>query len=143
MRRTYSTPCVVVGSLLVAGFGFLPWGASGRAERSSYALVSVADRLEVLDGWGAVLVKAWYLAPALAAVVWLATALGRTAVARAVAATLALGGVALAIVVRRSPVLDRPGPCATIVAACVVGLGLLAPLAERGRNNQPLSGSEQ
>lgn len=121
----------------MAGSGFLPWGASGRAERTSFALVGVADRIGVLDGAGAVLARAWYLAPAVAAGVWLAAALGRPAVARALAAVLAAGGVALAVVVRRSPVLDRPGPCVTIAAAAVVGVGLVLALGEREERPSP------
>ena len=77
LRTSFSTPLVVVGSLLVAGTGFLPWGASGRAERSSYAIVTIVDRLDILDGVAAALAPAWFLAPVAAAVVWTAAALGR------------------------------------------------------------------
>lgn len=128
---------MVVGSLLVAAAGFLPWGASGRRDRSSYALVGVADRLGVLDGAAATAARAWYLAPAVAAAVWLAAALGRPAIARLLAAGLAAGGVALAIAVRRSPVLGRPGPYATIAAAAVVGVGLVLALWEREERRDP------
>jgi hypothetical protein len=123
----------VAGSLAVAAAGFLPWGASGRRERSSYELVGVVDRLDVLDGAAAAATKAWYLAPVLAAVVWLAAATGRPAVARVAAAVLAAGGAALAVAVRRSPLLDRAGTYATIAAAGVVGLGLVLAFVERGR----------
>jgi hypothetical protein len=80
--------------------------------------------------------KAWYLAPFLAAAVWLAAAVGRPAVARAVAAVLAVGGTALAVAVRRSPLVDRVGTCATILAAAVVGLGLALASVERRRTSQ-------
>jgi hypothetical protein len=125
---------VVVGALAVAGAGFLPWGASGREERSSYALVGVVDRLDVLDGPAAVLARAWYLAPAAAAVVWLAAAAQRRALALAVAAVLAAAGVALALAVRASPLTARPGTCATIAGAAVVGAGLVLAAVERRRN---------
>ena len=131
MRPRLSIPTVVAGSLAVAASGFLPWGASGRRERSSYELVGVVDRLDVLDGTAAAAVTAWYLAPVLAAVVWLTAATGRHGVARAVAAVLAAGGAALAVAVRRSPLLDRPGTYATIAAAGVVGLGLVLAFVER------------
>ena len=126
----------MAGSLAVAGFGFLPWGASGRRERSSYELVGVVDRLGVLDGAAAAAVTAWYLAPVLAVVVWLAAATGRHAAARGVAAVLAAGGAVLAVAVRRSPLLDRPGTCATIAAAGVVGLGLVLALVERSASTR-------
>jgi hypothetical protein len=126
---------VVVGALLVAGGGFLPWGASGRAERHSYALVGVVDRLDVLDGAAAFAARSWYLAPLVAAGVWTAAALGRRTLAHGLAAALAVGGTMLALAVRASPLLDRPGPYATIAGAGVVGVGLLLALAERGRND--------
>jgi len=135
VTRRLSTLFVVVGSLLVAGAGFLPWGASGRAERTSYALVGVFDRLGILEGAAADLARAWYLAPLAAAGVWTAAAVGRTALARVVAAVLAGGGVALAVTVRRSPLLPRPGPYVTIGAAIVVGAGLVLALIEGGRSN--------
>ena len=117
----------------MAGTGFLPWGASGRRERSSYALVAVVDRLDILDGPWAALTRAWYLAPVVAASVWLAAAAGRPGVARALAAVLAAGGAVLAVAVRRSPLVDRAGTYATILAAAVVALGLVLTLVERGR----------
>jgi hypothetical protein len=133
MRWRWSTLCVVGGSLLVAGFGFLPWGASGRRDRHSYALVGLFDRLDVVGGPGASLARAWYLAPLLAASVWLATAAGRASAAKVLAGVLAAGGVALALLVRASPLVPRPGPYATIGAAAVVGMGLLLGRLERGR----------
>ena len=131
MRRRLSIPTVVTGSLAVAGAGFLPWAASGRRQRSSYELVGVVDRLDVLDGVAATATTAWYLAPVLAAVVWLAAATGRHGIARGVAAVLAAGGTALAVAVRRSPLLERVGTYATIAAAGVVGLGLVLAFVER------------
>lgn len=126
---------MVVGSLLVAGCGFLPWGASGRRERSSYALLAVVDRLDILDGPAAPLARLWYLAPVAAAVVWLAVALGRPAVARVVAAVLAGGGTVLAVVVRRSVLVDRVGTCATIVASGLVVLGLVLAAVDQRRRD--------
>lgn len=119
----------------MAAAGFLPWGASGRAERSSYALVGIADRLGVLDGAVAGLARAWYLAPVVAAGVWTAAASGRHVLARSLAGMLAAGGVVLAVAVRRSPLLSRPGPCVTIAAAAVVGVGLLLALGGSGRTD--------
>jgi len=135
VTRRWSTLLVVTGSLFVAGAGFLPWGASGRAERTSYALVGVFDRLGVLEGTAADLARAWYLAPVAAAGVWTAAAAGRLALARVVAAVLACGGVALAVTVLRSPLLSRPGPYVTIGAAIVVAAGLALALMEGGRSS--------
>ena len=121
----------------MAGTGFLPWAASGRAERSSYAILALVDRLDILDGAPAALARLWYLAPVVAAGVWTAAALGHRALARALAAVLAAGGVALAVAVRRSPLVDRPGTYATIAAAGVVGVGLVLAVVERGRATDP------
>ena len=121
----------------MAATGFLPWGASGRVDRSSYAIVALVDRLDILDGAAAALARAWYLAPVAAAGVWTAAALGRRGLARALAAVLAVGGAALAVAGRRSPLVDRPGTYATIAAAGVVGPGLVLAVVERGRATDP------
>ena len=120
----------------MAAAGFLPWGASGRRERSSYALVAVVDRLDILSGPWAALTRAWYLAPVVAASVWLAAAAGRSGLARALAGVLAAGGAALAVAVRRSPLVDRAGTYVTILAAAVVALGLVLTLVERRRTTE-------
>ena len=124
---------VVLGTLFVAFAGFLPWGASGRRERNSYELIAVLDRLEVLDGAAADAAKAWYLAPLLAGATLLAAAAGLRGVASALAAVVAAGGAVLAVLTRRSPVLDRFGTSVTLVAAGVVGVGLVLALVQRGR----------
>jgi hypothetical protein len=120
----------------VAGAGFLPWGASGQAERSSYELIGVVERLDVLDGLAAAVSQAWYLAPLAAAAVWLAAALGRIGLAQAIAGVLAACGAALAVAVVRSPLLDRAGPYVTIAAALVVALGLVLAAVERRRQGR-------
>lgn len=122
-----------MGTLFVAAAGFLPWGASGRRSRTSYELVAVLDRLEVLDGAGAAAAKAWYLAPLLAGATLLAAAARRPALARSLAGVVAAGGATLAVLTRRSPLLDRPGTSVTLLAAGVVGVGLVLALVERGR----------
>ena len=124
---------VVLGTLFVAFAGFLPWGASGRRSRSSYELIAVLDRLEVLDGAGAVAAKAWYLAPLLAGATVLAAAFDRRALAHGLAALVAAGGATLAVLTRRSPLLDRFGTSVTLVAAGVVGVGWVLALVQRGR----------
>lgn len=135
MRRLSSTLLVVVGALIVVVGGFLPWGASGRAERNSYALVGVADRLEVVDGVAAGVARLWYLSPLVAAAVWLAASLGRHRTAALLAGVLGAGGLALAVAVRASPVLDRPGVYVTICGVGVIAVGLVLAVAERGRND--------
>lgn len=132
-RWRWSTGLVVAGSVGIAAAGFLPWGASGRAERSSYALVAVVDRLEVLEGAQANLLRAWYLAPVAAGLVWLAAALGRHGIAHGVGGGLALVAIAFAEAVRRSPLLERSGPYATMAAAVVVMTGAALALVERRR----------
>lgn len=127
---------MVVGTLCVAAAGFLPWGASGRRERSSYELIGVLDRLEVLDGAAAAGARAWYLAPLVAGATLLAAGLGRVALTRVLAAAVAAGGAALALATKRSPLLDRAGTSVTLVAAGVVGVGLVLALVQRGRTHE-------
>jgi len=124
---------VVLGTLFVTFAGFLPWGASGRRERTSFELIAVLDRLEVLDGAGAAAAKAWYLAPFLAGATLVAAALGRRALAHVLAAVVAGGGATLAVLTRRSALLDRFGTSVTLIAAGVVGVGLVLALVQRGR----------
>lgn len=117
----------------MAAAGFLPWGRSGRRDRSSYELVAVADRLDVVSGTAATAARLWYAAPAAAAVVWLAAVTGRRGVALAVGGVLAAAGIALAVAVRRSPLVARPGVPVTLVSAGVVGIGVVLALVEGRR----------
>ncbi len=111
------------GSGVVALAGFLPWASSGRTARSSFALVRLADRLDlVAAGWQQRLLVFWALVPLLAAVGLLAAALGRQLQAL-VAAGLAsaLGVIAVALVVR-TPLPLRPGVYVALVGS-LIGLG--------------------
>ncbi len=117
--------------LLLAGLAvtvvgsFLPWGASGRAERSSYELVAVLSRLEVVDGWLADLATAWYFLPLLAAGAFVAVLSGRRGLARLLGTTTGVAVVGMAMAVNRSPLTHRPGVCVTIVGTVLLGGGVL------------------
>jgi hypothetical protein len=134
-RQEAGTVLVVAGTIGLVIAAFLPWGGSGRVDRSSFAIVSAAERLDLLDGPAQSLSRGWYLVPLLGAAVWLAAATGRTRLARVLGTIVAVAGVLLSIAVHRSPLLPRVGPSATIGAAVVVGLGLVLGLAPRRRRS--------
>jgi hypothetical protein len=120
-RRVATRSVDVTGPLVVVLIGaVLPWGRSGTADRSSFELVRVARRLEVLDGAAATVAVLWLALPVVTAVVAIAGASGRRGLAAALGATAAVSTVALAIAVLRSPLIARPG-----IAVSCVGAGLL------------------
>lgn len=119
-------PLLLLAGLAVVVVGtLLPWGASGRAERSSYELVAVLTRLEVVDGWPAVLLRAWYLLPLLAAATVVAVLAGRRGPARLLGTATGVAVVGMAAALSRSPLSPRPGVCVTIVGTVLVGGGVL------------------
>ncbi|MEJ7846052.1 MAG: hypothetical protein WKF93_10435 [Acidimicrobiales bacterium] len=119
-------PALLVAGVAVAVVGtFLPWGASGRAERSSYELVAVLSRLEVVDGWRADLATAWYFLPLLAAAALVAVLAGRRPLARILGTAMGVAVVGMAVAVTRSPLSPRPGMCVTIIGTVLLGGGVL------------------
>lgn len=120
---------VVIGTLL-------PWGASGRAERSSYELVAVVTRLNVLNGPVAALAPLWYFVPLVAAGALVAELGGRPSLARGLGAVMGAAAVGLAGAVLRSPLSLRSGVCVTMVGTVLLGGGVLwrrpsPPVAEK------------
>ncbi|MGI8759255.1 MAG: hypothetical protein ACR2K0_08095 [Acidimicrobiales bacterium] len=96
-RPGMGTVLAVAGVLGVLVASFLPWARSGNASRTSYELVATAQRLDVVSGPGATLVRGWYLLPVAAAGTWLAATLGRpllTATLSTLVGSAALGLVA-------------------------------------------------
>ncbi|MBA2497578.1 MAG: hypothetical protein H0V33_10895 [Acidimicrobiia bacterium] len=119
-------PVLLLAGLTVVVVGtFLPWGASGRAERSSYELVAVLSRLEVVDGWLADLATAWYFLPLLAAAALVAVLTGRRQLARILGTATGVAVVGMSAAVTRSPLSPRPGMCVTIIGTMLVGGGVL------------------
>lgn len=116
---------LLVGLAVVVVGTFLPWGASGRAERSSYELVAVLSRLEVLDGWLAAPATAWYFLPLLAAAGLVAVLTGRQPLARILGTVTGVAVVGMAVALTRSPLSPRPGVCVTIIGTVLMGGGVL------------------
>jgi hypothetical protein len=114
---------VTLGAALVVAGSALPWGGTGRVDRSGFELAGVAGRLDLVSGAAAALAGAWALAPLVLAVVVVAAVARRPAVAAGLAIALAAAGTALATLVLRSPLAARPGVAVTIVGAGVVVIG--------------------
>lgn len=117
------SPVVVVGSLIVLIGAVLPWGRSGQTDRSSFELVRLARRLDVLDGALASVARLWLATPLLVAVVVVTAWAGRRAVALTLGTIVAAAGVGLAIAVQQSPLVPRPGLHVTIGGAAVTAVG--------------------
>ncbi len=110
---------VAVGALTVVVGGALPWGGSGRRDRSSFEVVQFASRNGYLEGMAAA-GRLWLLAPMVVAVVLVATGLRWTRTAMAAGTVLALSAVGLAIALERSPLVPRFGVRITMLGVGVV-----------------------
>jgi hypothetical protein len=125
---------VVVPVLIVLVGAILPWGRSGEVDRSSFELVRLARRLDVLDGGAAAVARVWLVAPLVVAVVVAAGVTGRRALAVVTGTALVVVAVALVAATYRSPLLPRYGLHVTMVGAgALVIAGLSAVGARRRR----------
>jgi hypothetical protein len=91
----------LLAAVVVAGVGsLLPFATSGERSRSSYELVSLARRLEVVpEGWPGAATRLWFAVPLVLVACWLLVLIGRTPAAAwcglAAAAILTAGLVAV------------------------------------------------
>ena len=111
-----------VGAAVVAVAAFLPWGGSGRVDRSSYQLARLADRLGIVGArWQQVLLVVWVLVPFVAALAVLCAALARPVPVLVLVPLVAAIGIVATVVVARSPVAVRHGAWLAL-AGCGCGL---------------------
>jgi hypothetical protein len=111
---------VAVGCLTVVAGGFLPWGGVGEVDRSSFEVVRVAGRNDLLSDGVAGPARVWLLAPVAVAAVLVAVAYDRRLVATVVGTAVAVGAVALAVAVWASPMSLRPGVAVSTAGALLV-----------------------
>ena len=110
------------GAAVVAVSAFLPWGGSGRVDRSSYQLARLADRLGIVGPrWQHVLLVVWVLVPLIAALALLSAALARPVPVLVLVPFVAAIGIVATVVVARSPVAVRQGVWLAL-AGCGCGL---------------------
>lgn len=88
---------------------FLPWARSGQTSRTSYELIGVAGRLDVLEGSWARLAALWVVMPVLAGLAWLVLSFGRSRLAATLAASVGLQTLAAAALTERSPLATETG----------------------------------
>lgn len=142
-RRRSRSLDVVAAALIVLLGAALPWGRSGRVDRSSFELVRLARRLDVLEGATATLAKLWLTAPMAVAAVTVAALSGRRRLAFTLGTVVVVAAVALAIVVHRSPVLPRYGLYVTMGGAGVlisaVALQVFARMRTHKSRSEPPS----
>lgn len=113
---------VAAGCLLVVIGALLPWGQAGQRSRSSFEIVSVAQRNGFLPDAVAGPSRLWLLAPVVAAVAIVAAAYRRSAVAVGLGALLAAAAVGLAVGVGQSPLVPRYGIKVTLLGAVLVAV---------------------
>ena len=127
MHRGWARWFAVAAAVAVFGCALLPWGASGRVSRSSFALLRSAERLDLVHGtWQRVLLVGWYLMPLAVGVLWLLALARRPFAVAIVAAAVGATGIALALIVRASPLHPEIGTSATIVTGALAMLGAAA-----------------
>jgi hypothetical protein len=92
-------------SIVVTGVGtFLPFASSGERTRTSFELVSLAQRLELVpDRWPSAATRIWFALPFLLVVCWLLVVTGRTVAGAWCSLAAALVATAGLIAVRHSP----------------------------------------
>jgi hypothetical protein len=134
------------GASVVAAAAFLPWGGSGRVDRSSYQLARLADRLEIVGSrWQEVLLVVWVLVPLAAALALLCAALSRPAPVLVLVPVVAAIGIVAAVVVSRSPVAVRVGAWLAVAGSGVglAGSTWLATALAGGRRHRPAAPSRR
>jgi hypothetical protein len=119
---------VTVPALIVLIGAALPWGRSGEEDRSSFELIQVARRLDVLEGPAATIAWTWLVLPLLVAGIAVAGTHGRRRLALGVGTGVAVAAVLLVVAVHRSPLLPRYGlhvTLAGVVVLAVAGVGAI------------------
>lgn len=111
---------VAVGCLIVVSGAVLPWGGVGDVDRSSFEIVRVAGRNDLLPDGVAAPARLWLLAPVALTAVLVAIAYDRRRFAVAVGTALALAAVVLALAVWASPMAPRHGVLVSIAGAVLV-----------------------
>ena len=123
-RARWFTVAAAVGVFCCA---LLPWGTSGRVSRTSFALLRSAERLDLVHGfWLRVLLVGWYLMPLAVGVAWLFALARRPLAVALLGAVVGVMGIALALIVRASPLHPEIGTSATIVAGALTIAGAAA-----------------
>jgi hypothetical protein len=117
-RAPWLGPAITAGSAAVVGLAsFLPWLQTGHITRNSFQMMRTAELLDVVTGIAVAALRAWYLVPALIALVWLTAALEWPRAMAALAFALVVAAGAAAVVVLRSGVPTGPGPRLALVAS--------------------------
>jgi hypothetical protein len=122
----------IVSLAFVVVGAFLPWVASGEAERNSFATVRAARALDLVgNSFGDAVLAAWFVVPLAAALVLLFALVGRRRWAEVVAGVVGLVAVAFAGVVIASPVETRAGVYLTLVAGLLAIVGAVVSMRSR------------
>lgn len=118
----------VAGSTAVLVGALLGWGRSGETMRSSFELVSLTERLDVLGSAGARFAAIWFSLPVLVGLVWLAASRPGVRPLAALATATAVLGAAGVAAVALSPLEPGPGLVVTSAGAALGAAGVAALL---------------
>lgn len=130
LRRHLPCAVMTLGAVTAVWGSFRPWLASGSAERSSYELLGLVDRLGTSSTVLTWAVAAWPLMPLLVVTATVVVWWGRHAVGGVIGA---IGGIYATLVsfgIRRAPddglIRSLPGASITLLGSAVFLGGLLA-----------------
>ncbi|CAN5617948.1 hypothetical protein BH23ACT3_BH23ACT3_01870 [soil metagenome] len=134
IRRHLPGAVMTVGAVVTVWGSFQPWLASGSAQRSSYQLLGLVDRLGYAAsgpmGWA---VSSWPVMPLLVVTATVAIWWGRVRTAALLGAVGALHAAAVSVGIRRAPgdglVRTLSGASITLAGSAVILVGVAASLA--------------
>jgi hypothetical protein len=111
---------------------FMPWGKSGEASRSSYEIVVLAVRLDVLPSGTAALAHGWIALPVLTGGALFAWGVGQPALATTLGALVGALGVGFAALIYQSPLVVEAGATIAAIAGVVAIVMAAIAFAARG-----------
>ena len=133
-RRRFLLPIAIGVSVAATGLSlFLPWGRSGRTDRSSFDLVESALRLDLVDI--SFLGQGWFLVPLLASLSLLTLAVGRWALGAALALIVGMSTFVVAQLAHDTPVETRYGLWVAMILALVTVVLSLVCLSRKAHSH--------
>jgi hypothetical protein len=128
----------LLASVVVTAIGtFLPFARSGERSRTSYELVSLARRLELLpDRWPGVASRLWFAVPLLLALCWVLVVTGRATAGSGCALAVSVIALGALMAVWRSPLAIAGGWIVTALGAAGLACCSLVVLCTRGRGGR-------
>jgi hypothetical protein len=126
-RRVMVGGCAVVGLCVSVGAAFAPWVRVGTRTRSSFQMTGLIARLGIA-GWQGMALRAWPVAPLLAAVAIALVVVGRDRLSGVVGTAVALVAIAAGLAACMIPDQTQTGPKLAIVGGFLALAGYVGLL---------------